>query len=64
MNEELQILDNRMNELLKEMNTLNPASTRYVGLSLELERVKAEYDDKFIENCDFSDSEIINNTAG
>lgn len=60
MNEELQILDNRMNELLKEMNTLNPASTRYVGLNLELERVKAEYDDKFIENCDFSDSEIIN----
>lgn len=60
MNEELQILDNRMNELLKEMNKLNPASTRYISLSLELEKVKAEYDDKFIENCDFSDSETIN----
>lgn len=57
---ELQILDNRMNELLKEMNTLDPASTRYIGLNLELERVKAEYDDKFIENCDFSDLETIN----
>lgn len=51
MNEELQILDNRMNELLKEMNTLNPASTRYIGLSLELEKVKEKYDDMFIETC-------------
>lgn len=48
---ELQILDNKMNELLKEMSKLNPASTRYIGLNIELEKVKEKYDDMFIETC-------------